>query len=326
MPLLYSAPTPELAVELGEVRADASALFEVFKKLNAPLPDTFPKTAVLDIAGALRELPDGTARGCLRPLTEAQAQLAAIRSQHIVHEDKDRLTWGEDGPPPLFRGEPIDQHLRNLMSSVSTALQSANRIAAEEPEPEEPQAGIQPSDTASTESVIRHSLDAQKELLDERHALDQIRAPDSAHADALRRQVTDALVLNWLGRGELRMPRIISARLRRIAISLRDYPRLLFQSANLMAKGADFADYAYDKWNSLNDRIFKVGTQTIREIADDISDFAKKLEVKRRGAPPAQDDTPPPDFDIHRATELIHRGVAPPFEWRPFIRAIAEFW
>jgi hypothetical protein len=237
MPLPYSAPTPELAVELEEVRADAAALFEVFKHLNAPLPDTFPKTATLEIASALRELPDGTARGCLRPLTEAQAQLATIRSQHIVHEEKDRLTWGEDGPPPLFRGERIDQHLRNLMSSVSTALQTANRIAAEEPEPEEPQAGIQPSDTASTESVVRHSLEAQKELQSERHELDQLRRSDSEHADTLRRQVTDALVLNWLGRGELRMPRIISARLRRIAVALREYPTLLQQSAKLMAKG-----------------------------------------------------------------------------------------
>jgi hypothetical protein len=43
MALFFIAPTPELAVELGEVRADAAALAEVFSQLNAPLPKDFPK-------------------------------------------------------------------------------------------------------------------------------------------------------------------------------------------------------------------------------------------------------------------------------------------
>src|SRR6202021_1409966 len=115
MALQYSSPPPDLAVELSEVRADAAALAEFFKQLNAPLPDHFPKSAVLEIASALRELPDGTARGCLRPLSEAQSQLGAIRSQHILHEDQAGPQSVEGAPPPL-RGEPIDQRLRNLMS------------------------------------------------------------------------------------------------------------------------------------------------------------------------------------------------------------------
>jgi len=78
MPLSYEAPPGELAIELEEVRSDAAALAAVFDQVNAPLPDSFPKQAVTDIANGLRHLPDGTARGCLRPLNEAQAQLAAI--------------------------------------------------------------------------------------------------------------------------------------------------------------------------------------------------------------------------------------------------------
>jgi hypothetical protein len=86
MPLLYIAPSPELAVELGEVRADAAALADAFSQLNAPLPVDFPKGAVIELATALHDLPNGTAKGCLRPLNEAQAQLATIRSQHIHHD------------------------------------------------------------------------------------------------------------------------------------------------------------------------------------------------------------------------------------------------
>jgi hypothetical protein len=107
MPLQYTAPSPELAIELSEVRADAAALAEVFKQLNAPLPETFPKAAVIEIANALRELPDGTARGCVRPLSESQAQLASVRSQYISHDDQTLESHAET--PPLFRGEPLDQ-------------------------------------------------------------------------------------------------------------------------------------------------------------------------------------------------------------------------
>jgi hypothetical protein len=279
MALLHGAPPPELAVELSEVRSDAAALAEALKQINAPLPDLFPKLAVIEVANALRELPDGTARGCLRPLSEAQSQLAIIRSQHIVHDDPAVSNTSQDNPP-LFRGEPIDQRLRDLMSSVSTALQTASRLAAEELEPETPDAGIAPPKDASPALLIEKSSRAQKEVEEERRALDLVAAPHSQHADALRRRLTDVLVLNWLGRSELRMPRIVSTRLRRIGSALQEYPTLLRQSAELIAKGTDVAEYAYHKWHELEGRIFGAGTKTIREIANDIANYAKKLEAK----------------------------------------------
>jgi hypothetical protein len=263
------------------LRSDAAALSDVFKQINTPLPDDFPKAAVLEIAQGLRALPEGTARGCLRPLIEAQSQLAAIRSQHIIHEDRSESKHREE-PPPLFRGEPIDQNLRNVMSSVSTALQTANRLAAEEPETETPEESITPTDDAARASLVKASEGLQEELEEERRQLDAVKVSDSKQADTLRRRVSDVLTLNWVGRGELRMPRIISARLRRIAGSLREYPALIEQAASVIGKGSDVADYAFDKWHALKERMFKAGTQTIREIADDISGFAKRLETRRR--------------------------------------------
>ncbi len=57
------------------------------------------------------------------------------------------------------------------MSSVSTALQTANRLAAEEPESESPEAGIEPPKDASTAQLIEESSKAHNELQDERKEL-----------------------------------------------------------------------------------------------------------------------------------------------------------
>jgi hypothetical protein len=322
MALLHGAPPPELAIELSEVRADATLLAEALKQVNAPLPDSFPKLAVIEVANALRELPDGTARGCLRPLSEAQSQLAIIRSQHIVHDDHADSKVSQDHPP-LFRGEPVDQKLRSLMSSVSTALQTASRLAVEEPELEEPEAGVEPPKDASRGLLIEQSSKAQKEFEEERRELDSLTVPNSQHSDTLRRRLTDVLILNSLGRGELRMRRIVSTRLRRIGSALQEYPVLLRQSAELIAKGTDVAEYAYHKWHELEERIFGAGTSTIREIANDIANYARKLEARRRdGRAPIQPTDPPADFDIEEAAQMIHAGTAPPSNWRPFIHEL----
>jgi hypothetical protein len=322
MPLSYTAPTAKLAVELSEVRSDAAQLAEMLGQQNSPLPENFPKDAVIEIATALIHLPEGTGRGCVRPLNEAQSQLATIRSQHIVHDDFLDSKSNSDYPP-LFRGEPLDQKLRHLMSSVSTALQTANRLAVEERETSEPERGVSPPEDRSTAKLIERSLRTQSELEAEREELDAIKVPASREADTLRRRLTDALVLNWLGRGELRMPRIVSDRLRRIGDTLQSYPILLKQSAEMMSKGADVADYAYSKWHSLKTRIFQAGTATLREIAKDIIEYARRLEARRgksseRG--PAREI--PFDFNLIAASGMIYAGTAPPEEWWPLIERL----
>ncbi|WP_156527994.1 hypothetical protein [Bradyrhizobium stylosanthis] len=303
MALPYSAPTPELALELDEVRADALALAEIFSQINAPLPKEFPREAVVELASALHKLPSGTAKGCLRPLTEAQAQLAAIRSQFIRHDHFEETL--ETDAPPLFRGEPIDQKLRSLMSSVSTALQTANRLAAEEPEAEEPEYSSAPLNEASTAELIRKSAKAQQEIEGEKDELDSL-GIGSESSDTLSRRLTDAAVLNQLGRGELRLPRIISARLRRIAQALSDYPTLIRRAAELVTAGAHVADYAHEKWSALETRIFQAGTATIREVAEDISNYAKKIDANRKESGQQKG---PDDFDLEQATRMIHTGT-----------------
>lgn len=314
MALPYTAPPPELAVELDEVRSDALALVEILSQINAPLPKAFPREAMVELASALHKLPLGTARGCLRPLGEAQSQLAAIRSQFILHDHLEQIP--QDEIPPLLRGEPLDQRLRSLMSSVSTALQTANRLAVEEPESQEPEPSSKPPNDSSTAHLIRRSMKAQQELEEEKEELEALHIK-SEPADTLSRRLTDAAVLSQLGRGELRLPRIVAARLKRIAQSLQDYPALVQRAAELVTSGSHIADYLHEKWSALETRIFQAGTTTIREVAEDISNYAKRLEAARKDAGPQK---APEDFDLEQATTMIHMGSSPPAHWKPLIR------
>lgn len=318
--LEFSAPPNPLVVELKAVRDDAEVLCKAFEQLNAPLPESFPKQAVLDIASGLRCLPNGTARGCLRPLTEAQSQLAAIRSEHIIHE-------GPIDPkakvPPLYRKEPIDQHFGRLIISVSTALQTAHRLAAEEPEPEKPDERIETPSDATKARLIQASENLENNLNKTRNDFDAIRNHASERADTLRRRLTDVEALNSVGRAEIRLKHVATARLKRIAGTLREYPAIIKQSAKLIKIGADVAEYAHMKWSTFEERLFKVTTDTVREVADDVIHYVENIERLRKPAG-GQDSNkrakpPEPDLDLLEIERMIARGEVPPAEVIPFV-------
>jgi Leucine-rich repeat (LRR) protein len=280
---------------------------------------------MIEIVSGLRELPDGTARGCLRPLAEAQAQLATVRSEHIIHESP---IDPESNVPPLFRGELIDQRLRHLMSSVSTALQTAHRLSMEEPKPDAPEERIASPRDATTIRLIESSEALEKDASQSRNEFDIIRNPNSEHADTLRRRLTDVIVLNSVGRAEIRMAQITTARLKRIAAAMREYPAAIKQAAHLIKVGADFADYAQQKWSSFEERLFRIGTNTIREVAEDIRRFAERLEpsvstagetAKGKGREPLD-----PTVDFLSAEHMIARGEVPPSEIIPYLTSFNQ--
>ena len=71
-------------------------------------------------------------------------------------------------------------------------------------------------------------------------------------------------------------------------------------SPELAAELAEvLADYSYDKWHKLKERILKLADM-VREIADDIANFAKKLERSRRVT-----ETEDQEFDLDEATRMI---------------------
>jgi hypothetical protein len=112
MPLLYEKPDARFMRELQEVADDASALATELNQANA-LPSDFPRDELLEIAAALRDLPLGTAQGTKFSLEYARSRLPTVRREHTVAEAH-APPMDKSGPTaPVFRGEQIDQRLRN---------------------------------------------------------------------------------------------------------------------------------------------------------------------------------------------------------------------
>jgi hypothetical protein len=150
----YSKPPESLALELQEVARDAAALFEHLKGSNY-LPSTFPKNQLSDIAGSLIGLPEGTAEGCRAALEYARNRLPFIRRENILSVQNSPLFLGIDAPPTVTRGDFLDQKVRDLIASVTTALDEYRRLASEEGEDEfESEASVVPHDELTLHSMI----------------------------------------------------------------------------------------------------------------------------------------------------------------------------
>ena len=125
MPLGYIQPTDGLARELREVAHDATALAAALQTgVNFELPPDFPKEQLLEIAGSLAQLPNGTAEGCRAALEYARNRLPAIWREHVLSEEID-LPADADAHPQVLRNSLIDERLRHLIASTTTALDEA---------------------------------------------------------------------------------------------------------------------------------------------------------------------------------------------------------
>ena len=110
--------------------------------LNFNLPSDFPSDQLIDITRSLEQLPDGTAEGCRAALEYARNRLPAIRREHIVSEEVELSAVNTDNAPPVLRNSRIDEQLRHLIASTTTALDEYRLLAATLP-PDEPRAEAQ---------------------------------------------------------------------------------------------------------------------------------------------------------------------------------------
>src|SRR5712671_7152201 len=184
MPLNHGPPDDGFMRELREVARDALALNEVLTKpLNCDLPSDFPKKQLVDICRSLAQLPDGTAEGSRAALEYARNRLPAIRRAHVLSEELD-VSKG-DLPPPVLRGALIDQRLRDLIASVTTALDEYRRLAAEEPADEsQPEAPVPPLGEATNGAVAR-SAQLEAKLVEAKATVEAITNPNSPSAGNL---------------------------------------------------------------------------------------------------------------------------------------------
>jgi hypothetical protein len=323
MPLPYENPSDDLAAELDEVRRDAEALLQHLERgINAPLPKAFPKNLLAAIAESLVELPNGTAHGSRETLLYAHVKLRTVRGDHI-RVDKHSPVTDPESPQPL-RGEPLDDRLKALISSVSTAIHVANRIGLEATDVE---VGAEPTvpRPSTAKELKRKTSQVGKRLSSHRNELDNISIPGSTNIDRLRRRLTDALLLNRLAHSELSSPRIMPTWLDRLGKSLREYPRLIVVAAHSVAVAADIADWAHDRWSKFNDDLFKVGTNLLKDVATDIEQFGNRLELARQQQMRALSKDPelPSGFDMAEVYRMILSGISPPESWQPFITELA---
>jgi hypothetical protein len=323
MSLPYESPSEDLAAELDEVRRDAVAVLQHLERgINAPLPKVFPRKLLTEIVASLIEIPNGTAHGSRETLLYAHVKLRTIRGDHI-RVDQSSDIMDPEAPQPL-RGEPLDDRLKALISSVSTAIHVANRIGLENLDIEDGEEPTVPV-TPNAKELKRQTLQFGKRLSSRRTELDSIAIPGSENVDRLRRRLTDALLLNRLAHSELSSSRIMPIWLSRLGSSLREYPKLIIVAAQGVAVAADIAEWAHDKWSKFNDELFKVGIHALKDVAADIERLGSRLEIARQRQVRALSDGSglPSEFNMDEVYELILAGISPPESWRPFITELA---
>jgi Leucine Rich repeats (2 copies) len=324
--LTYDKPPESLADELREVSQNADALKNALATSNL-LPDEFPKEEVIELLKQFHAMAEGTAEGCRQPLEYARARLPAIRRSYIFTPARSSaLGTGADGPPPLMRGEAIDQCIGQLYASVGTALEEYRRLASEMETLDEtdtsPSQDIDRAEPAVVEAVSQ-SLAVEAGLTQAIQEVSDLTKPESKPADALKRQMRDARRLLGLIRVELRLPAFVPRWYRATVYAVMDYPKLLKKSAQTIKVGVDLARPAVDGWSEFNHKFKHAILDGVETAANGYIKLGDKWEAERGPASGVGDPTKPPaDFDMNEVKQMILRGEAPPARWVPWIMGI----
>ena len=289
---------------------------------NAPLPSDFPRDSLLEIAVALTHLPQGTAEGCRPVLAYARQRLPAIRREHFPTGPlADAREADADRPPSPLRGGTLDAVLAQLIASVTTAFDEYRRLAAEpQDETEEPESSVAAGGEATIPEAIAASKRFDEALGQARDDLAQQAIPGSLIVDQLQRQVVDAENVSRSSRAELRLKRIVPGWLRPLAQSLKKAPDALRKTAAGLRVGIDIAEEVHGHVRKVSS-VFKEGFWTTvydqcRKTTDLIVWIANRLATASKAPMP---QSPPPDFDLEKAHEMISAGIPVPLSWRPWI-------
>ena len=123
MSLGYKRPPQKLMRELEEVAASADALGLLVNVARPNIQlDRFPVKELSALCSLIAILPQGTAEGCREPLIYARKRISSIRRERIAMQSIDSSSAEQERPPPLSRGDSLDERLVHLIGSISTAL------------------------------------------------------------------------------------------------------------------------------------------------------------------------------------------------------------
>jgi biotin carboxyl carrier protein len=285
MPLEYSAPQETLARELQEVARDASLLGEYLQwGANINFPGTFPRKQLNEIAQLLTRLPDGTAEGCRAQLEHARGRLAAIRLKYVRSDAWGNTSAVSDSEPSLIRDGVLDQKVKNLIGSITTALHEYRRLEAGEGEDhDEPLFAIVPPASSSIPEATEQS-EALGATLERAHSdLGSLKVRTSTRAENFERQLVDATGLNRLARIELTMPTVAVNWFRKTVDALRGYPDLIRSTARTLKIGADILEIAAKRWHDFEKDLMRLFIGQFRKTCDAFIKVADVLEAHRGG-------------------------------------------
>jgi hypothetical protein len=110
----------------------------------------------------------------------------------------------------VLRNSRVDERLRHLIASTTTALDEYRRLAAEAPQEEPPPEQRVAVSGNVTERAIGQSLRLEKGLTAATMTVEEVSAPNSSPADNLKRQLQDGKGLNRLARAELGMRGVLA--------------------------------------------------------------------------------------------------------------------
>ncbi len=248
MPLEYGPPSAELLLELEEVSTKAKALTEHVRAANV-LPKDFPHRQLEDICRNLIGLPFGTAEGCCVPLTYARKRLPAIRREYVPTRI-DSAVDDKESPPPVLRGEGLDQQLKDLLASVTTALDQY-----------QVESGIDVADAVDRESAVEGILvpgltEAAKKAQVLEHDMNSanitvrgLNEREAKSVERLARQYKDAEIQSGLAGAELRMPTVRFSWYQPIVAQLRKMPDVIERTGQAIQTATDIAEPLLDRWN-----------------------------------------------------------------------------
>jgi Leucine-rich repeat (LRR) protein len=321
MPLEYGPPSTALQRELDEVSAKARALSEHVRAANF-LPSNFPRSQLEGICRNLIGLPAGTSEGCCVPLTYARKRLPSIRREYVSARP-DGAQDDKDSPPAILRGENLDQLLKDLLASVTTALdQYQVESDVDVADSVERETAVDSLGIPGIDAAASKALALEKSMGEASETVRDINQKNAQRVDNLARQYKDVEIQSGLASAELSMPEVRVSWYQPVVAQLRKMPEIIERTGKAIRVATDIARPLVQRWNDFKANAWSHVLHEIDETGKTLEQVGRRLRAARddSSAPPRiEPSDAPPDFDPVKASDMIASGIAPPRSWIPWI-------
>jgi internalin A len=310
----FKKPSLSLMRELEEVAVKAQSLAEYLQSANN-LFLNFPRSQLKDICLSLMNLPSGTDEGCREPLAYARKRLPAIRREYVSSQ----LGADDEDPPRVLRGEWLDQQLKDLLASVTTALDQYQVESGDDiPDAVDREISVDPSQVGGRFDAVKKSQVLEGNLNAVGVTIGEVKQLTSENAEKLQRQFKDVENQNRLARAELQMSNVRISWYEPIVEQLRRMPDIIVRTGRAIQIAIDISEPWIDRWNDFKRNTWKHILQEIRDTGATLEDTGRKLKFLRNGQG-FLEATPPEGFNLDNVYKMVYSGERPPVSWVPWI-------